>query len=191
MFNRTMIAIIRERLTRYKPRFIESPMAVCAGVMMPLYEKDNEPFIILTKRSNEVRIHKGEVSLPGGMCEDDDGNTLNTALRECCEEIGVRKNDLEIIGRLDDMYTLTGFVITPYVGIMPYPYRFKINPKEVAYLIELPLDYLMNVKPDMEEAEYKNNIQVVPSFNYNGDRIWGATCRLLLQFRDILNDKTI
>lgn len=186
-----MIAIIRERLKRYKPRLIESPLAVCAGVVIPIYEKDNEPFIILTKRSNEVRIHKGEVSFPGGMCEDDDGNTMNTALRECCEEIGVRKKDLEIIGRLDDMYTLTGFVITPYVGIMPYPYRFKINPKEVAYLIELPIYYLMNIKPDMEEAEYKNNIQIVPSFNYNGDRIWGATCRLLLQFRNILNVKTI
>ena len=63
-----MIATIRERVKRYKPRVIESTMAVCAGVVIPLYEKNSEPFIILTKRSNEVRIHKGEVSFPGGMC---------------------------------------------------------------------------------------------------------------------------
>ncbi|HQP50626.1 MAG TPA: CoA pyrophosphatase [Syntrophorhabdaceae bacterium] len=186
-----MIATIRERVKRYKPRVIESTMAVCAGVVIPLYEKDSEPFIILTKRSNEVRIHKGEVSFPGGMCEDNDENVMNTALRECCEEIGVRESDIEIIGRLDDMNTLTGFVITPYVGIIPYPYRFKTNPKEVAYLIELPISYLNDAKIGMEEAEYRNNIQIVHSFYYNGDRIWGATCRLLLQFRDIINGKTI
>ena len=166
-------------------------MAICAGVVIPLYEKEHEPFIVLTKRSNEVRIHKGEVSFPGGMCEDNDGNTMNTALRECCEEIGVKKNDIEIIGRLDDMYTLTGFVITPYVGIIPYPYKFKTNPKEVAYLIELPFEHLMSINPDMQEAEHMGNVQIVPSFHYNGDRIWGATCRLLLQFRNIINDKTI
>lgn len=186
-----MIPIIREKLKRYTPRIIESPVAICAGVVIPLYEKEHEPFIVLTKRSNEVRIHKGEVSFPGGMCEDDDGNTMNTALRECCEEIGVRKNDIEIIGRLDDMYTLTGFVITPYVGIIPYPYKFKTNPKEVAYLIELPFEHLMSINPDMQEAEHMGNVQIVPSFHYNGNRIWGATCRLLLQFRNIINDKTI
>lgn len=186
-----MISLIREKLKRYRFKAFESPLAICAGVVIPLYEKDMEPFIVLTKRSNEVKMHKGEVSFPGGMCEDDDGNTLNTALRECCEEIGVRKNDVEVIGRLDDMYTMTGFVITPYVGIIPHPYAFKTNPREVAYLIDLPVEYLLDVNPYMEEVEHMGKFLTVHSFDYNGDRIWGATCRLLLQFRNILYDKTI
>lgn len=185
-----MISLIREKVGRYSPKTIATPGAICAGVVIPVYEKEQESFIVLTKRSNEVRMHKGEVSFPGGMCEDDDGSVMNTALRECREEIGVRTNDVEIVGRLDDMYTLTGFVITPYVGIIPYPYRFKTNPGEVAYLINLPVEYLMGVNPDMEEAEHMGNIQIVPSFYYNGERIWGATCRLLLQLRKIINDKT-
>jgi 8-oxo-dGTP pyrophosphatase MutT (NUDIX family) len=186
-----MISLIREKVKQYSPKTIEGPEAVCAGVVIPVYEKEQESFIVLTKRSNEVRMHKGEVSFPGGMCEDGDGSVMNTALRECCEEIGVRTKDVEIIGRLDDMYTLTGFVITPYVGIIPYPYRFKTNPREVAYLINLPVEYLMGVNQDMEEAEHMGNIQIVPSFYYNDDRVWGATCRLLLQFREIINDKAI
>ena len=88
-----------------------------------------------------MRFHKGEVSFPGGMYEETDGDILNTALRECSEEIGVKRDDVEIIGRLDDVYTLTGFVITPYVGIIPYPYEFRTNPEEVAYIIMLPYTY--------------------------------------------------
>ncbi len=186
-----MISLIRESLKNYNPKIIESPQAICAGVVIPLYESNRESFIVLTKRSNEVKMHKGEVSFPGGMCEDEDGGTLNTALRECCEEIGVSRKDVEVIGRLDDMYTLTGFVITPYVGVIPYPYSFKTNPGEVAYLIYLPVKYLMEIDPLVEEAEYKGDVQLVPSFNFNGDRVWGATCRLLLQLRKIINGETI
>lgn len=153
---------------------------------MPIFEKDGEVFIVLTKRTETVRAHKGEVSFPGGMYEDEDGSKLITALRECCEEIGLNKNDVKVIGKLDDMITLTGFVISPYVGIMPYPYTLRTNPQEVAYIIYLPLRFLMEVSPLMEEAEYEGRVEQVPSFHYNGDRIWGATCRILLQFKKIL-----
>jgi 8-oxo-dGTP pyrophosphatase MutT (NUDIX family) len=181
-----MIPLIKERLNSYIGKTLESPQDICAGVMIPIFEKDGETFIVLTKRTELVRAHKGEVSFPGGMCEDEDESKLITALRECCEEIGLRKSDVQVVGKLDDMITLTGFVIAPYVGIMPYPYTFKTNPQEVAYLIYLPLRFLMEVDPFIEEAEYGGRIEQVPSFHYNGDRIWGATCRMLLQFRKIL-----
>jgi 8-oxo-dGTP pyrophosphatase MutT (NUDIX family) len=74
-----------------------------------------------------VNVHKGEVSFPGGMCEATDNDTMTTALRECEEEVGVNRKDVEIIGRIDDMRTITGFLITPYVGLIPYPYPFKIT----------------------------------------------------------------
>jgi 8-oxo-dGTP pyrophosphatase MutT (NUDIX family) len=186
-----MLSLIRNSLKTYKGREIRGAKAICAGVVLPIFEKDGEVYIVLTKRTDTVRIHKGEVSFPGGMCEETDGNTMNTALRECCEEIGVKAKDIDIIGRMDDMYTLTGFIITPYVGIVPYPYQFRANPQEVAYLICLPLKFLKEVDPLIEEAEYKGKASKVPSFYFNGDRIWGATCRILLSFKGIIENGNV
>ncbi len=186
-----MLAPLKERLRPYKAKSIESPKALCAGVIIPLFEKDGHLFILLTKRTEEVRVHKGEVSFPGGMCEESDIDVMDTALRECCEEIGVSGRDVEIVGRLDDMMTLTGFVITPYVGLIPYPYTFTPNPREVAYLIYLPLETLMTAVPEYEEATYDGRTMRVPSIYFGGDRIWGATCRLLLQLRQIIKDEKI
>ncbi|HEY3278654.1 MAG TPA: CoA pyrophosphatase [Syntrophorhabdaceae bacterium] len=187
-----MLTLIRERLKAYHAKEIAAPQAICAGVVMPIFEKDGADFIVLTKRSDKVRIHKGEVSFPGGMCEDDDGNTMNTALRECCEEIGVSAKDVEIIGKMDDMVTLTGFVITPYVGIIPYPYQFKTNPEEVERIITLPIGYLRETIPHLETVEHEGRrMEKVPSFFYQGDRIWGATCRILLEFKEIIGNEKI
>jgi 8-oxo-dGTP pyrophosphatase MutT (NUDIX family) len=182
---------IRERLKKYSPRTLESPKSICAGVIVPLFQKDEELFVLLTKRSEEVGVHKGEVSFPGGMCEDKDGNTLNTALRECCEEIGVKQQDVEVIGKLDDMVTLTGFVIAPYVGIIPHPYGFRTNPGEVAYLINLPMAHLMDAILLQEQATYNGKTWTVPTIYYQGDRIWGATCKILLQLCHIVRNETV
>lgn len=157
-----------------------------AGVVIPLFEKDGDVFFVLTKRTDTVKFHKGEVSFPGGMYEPKDGNTKRTAIRECCEEIGVKNTDLEIIGQMDDVYTMTGFVITPYVGIIPYPYTFKTNPGEVAYIIYLPYEFLKKNDPGMDIAEHEGTRQPVLSLHYDGDRIWGATCRMLVKFKDIV-----
>ena len=135
-----------------------------------------------------MSAHKGEVSFPGGMYEEGDGDRMTTAVRECCEEIGVKSQDIEIVGRLDDMYTLTGFCIRPYVGIVPYPYTFTTSPREVAYIIYLPFEFLRTVAPFLEEANRDGYVEKVPSFYYEGDRVWGATCRILLRFRRIMAD---
>ena len=183
-----MLFLIKERLKTYNARTIESPRHTWAGVIIPVFENNGRLFITLTKRTDTVRIHKGEVSLPGGVYEECDGTRLETALRECFEEIGVRREDIEIIGRTDDLYTLTGYVITPYVGIIPYPYSFNTNPQEVAYLIHLPFDHLKNSQPVLEEAKHRDRLEWVPSIYYNGDRIWGATCRILLNLKEIIQN---
>lgn len=186
-----MLSLIKDRLRNYEGKEIDAARGICAGVVIPMFEKDGDVHIVLTKRSERVRIHKGEVSFPGGMCEDGDGSTMNTALRECCEEIGVRARDVEVIGKMDDMYTLTGFVITPYVGIIPYPYDFKTSPEEVAYLIFLPLSYLTEVVPAIEDAEHEGLMHPVPAFYYKGERVWGATCRILLKLRGIIESEKV
>jgi 8-oxo-dGTP pyrophosphatase MutT (NUDIX family) len=183
-----VIPLIRERLKSFNAKRVECARTILAGVVIPLFEKDGDFFFLLTKRSDTVRFHKGEVSFPGGMYEETDGDIMNTALRECNEEIGMKREDVELIGRLDDVYTLTGFVITPYVGIIPYPYEFKTNPEEVAYIINLPYTDLKEARPALEIARHDGKMEKVQSLHYNGDRIWGATCRMLLQFQRIIED---
>jgi 8-oxo-dGTP pyrophosphatase MutT (NUDIX family) len=186
-----MIPQMRDRLGTYRARDIHCVRSKWAGVAVLIFEDRNELFIILTKRTDFVRHHKGEVSFPGGMFEEKDNDRRNTAIRECCEEVGVRPADIDIIGRLDDMYTMTGFCIRPYIGMVPFPYSFTINPREVAYLIYLPFKFLESLKPGMEEVERGGNIQRVPSFFFEGDRIWGATCRILLMLRRIIKNGSV
>lgn len=161
-----------------------------ASVLIPVLLKNgDDAHILLTKRTDKVKYHKGEISFPGGMYEDGDGDALTTALRESMEEIGAKPQDVEIIGRLNDTNTFTGFVITPYVGLLPFPYDFTLSPAEVSYLIYLPLSYLMTSQYRLESAELNGRNRQAPAFYYEGERIWGATCRMLLQLRSILQDK--
>jgi 8-oxo-dGTP pyrophosphatase MutT (NUDIX family) len=181
-----MIFELREALSRYSPAPIISHDETLASVLIPVFENQTGPHIVLTKRTTKVKYHRGEISFPGGMYEDSDGHSMKTAIRECHEEIGVKPDDIEIIGRLDDEKTLTGFIITPYVGLIPYPYDFKPNPGEVNYLIYLPVDYLLHSRPSAEMAEHAGRKERVSAIYYNNERIWGATCRILLKLKGII-----
>jgi 8-oxo-dGTP pyrophosphatase MutT (NUDIX family) len=184
-----MLSHLRRTLSSYKPSALNPDRNICASVLIPIFENTGGPSILLTKRTFTVKYHKGEVSFPGGMYESEDGDTLTTAIRESGEEIGLKGSDIEIMGRLDDMSTFTGFVITPYVGLIPFPYDFKLNPDEVAYLIYLPLAYLLQTEPQIETVESPlSGPKESPAIYYEGERIWGATCRLLLKLRKIIED---
>jgi 8-oxo-dGTP pyrophosphatase MutT (NUDIX family) len=186
-----MVALLKRKLSAYKPSKLRREERMCASVLIPIFENSTGHHVVLTKRTTTVKYHKGEISFPGGMYEKDDGDTLKTAIRECGEEIGVKGGDIEIVGRLDDMSTFTGFVITPYVGLIPYPYAFKLNPGEVAYLIYLPVPYLLKSELQIETVEFQGELVKAPAIYYEGERIWGATCRILMQLRKIIEDETI
>ncbi|MCX7857544.1 MAG: CoA pyrophosphatase [Deltaproteobacteria bacterium] len=167
---------IRQRLESYIPHKIQDKKAKRAGVLVPLYGKGDQISIILTKRTFDVSIHKGEISFPGGVCEEGDSNTKDAALRECFEEIGVKIDDLKIIGRLDDIYTITGYLVSPYVGTVPYPYFFRTNDREVASLIFLPMARIL--EPDFQREDY--------CIFYNGEKIFGATFKILKNLSSVL-----
>ena len=160
-----------------------------ASVLIPVLDSEKGIHILLTKRTEKVKYHKNEISFPGGMHEENDGDSLATAMRESKEEIGVKEQDVEILGRLDDMNTFTGFTITPYVGLIPFPYAFVLNPDEVSYLIYLPLAHLLASEPTMEAADLDGKPKKAPAIYYEGERIWGATCKILLQFRKVIEDR--
>lgn len=141
-----------------------------------------------------MEYHKGQICFPGGAQNKSDPDLKQTALRETYEEIGVHPEDVEILGMLDKMGTLTSnFLVTPFVGIIPHPYKFRINKSEIEELIEIPLSSLA------EKESYRGENYVVDGvarvggiFEYKGKTIWGATARILKQFLELIyegNDK--
>jgi 8-oxo-dGTP pyrophosphatase MutT (NUDIX family) len=158
-----------------------------AAVLLPLFKKNGETHILLTKRTDKVKHHKGQICFPGGAFHSEDQDLLATALRETEEEIGLEIEAIEVLGKLDQMATVSNFWVSPYVGIIPYPYPFKLNSFEVERLIELPLDYLL-MKAQLKEAPftYQGQSLVNLYLDYQGDIIWGATARILKNFMDVL-----
>jgi len=178
---------IAKRLASRKRKQIKHENLSPSAVLLLLLEKDGQYHVVFTRRSDNVEHHKGEISFPGGTVRPDDSDLLDTALREGAEEIGLARDDVMILGGLDDILTVsTGFVITPYVGIIPYPYPFQINADEVAELIFVPLRALMDERCVWaSEVTWEGKEITTYHFHYQGDIIWGATARILKQFLDI------
>jgi len=180
---------IRKILNTRDRSIIEQPSLARAAVLVPLFKKGESCHIVFTKRSDNVRYHKGEISFPGGVFDERDSELERTALRETDEEIGLKENDVQIIGVLDDIITVTQFIVTPFVGLFPYPYPFKLSPVEIAELIEVPLSALLD-KDCFSEREIIRGTrkEVVLAYQYENHIIWGATARILKQFLDLIQD---
>ncbi len=155
-----------------------------AAVLLPLYMNNAGLHLVLTKRTELVPTHKGQISFPGGGFEEADGDLLTTALREAHEEIGLRPHDVEIIGALDDTVTVTSHhVVRPYVGMVPHPYLYSLDPFEIERLIHLPISALLCGSPFREEIwEREGRLVTVFFYDYGGDTVWGLTARILKQF---------
>jgi len=182
---------IRKILSSRKRRVIEHPPFSHAAVLVPLFKKDDSCHLLFTKRSEQVKHHKGEISFPGGVVDEEDKELVSTALREAFEEIGLKENDVQIIGVLDDIVTTTEFIVTPIVGLFPYPYPFKVSEVEIAELIEVPLSFLL-AEENLSEREFSRGDQkeIIYFYQYGNHTIWGATARILKQFLDIISPLT-
>jgi 8-oxo-dGTP pyrophosphatase MutT (NUDIX family) len=151
---------------------------------------NDEYHIIFIQRTEKVRSHKSQISFPGGAYEKIDETMLNTALREAQEEIGLNPGDVDMLGELDDMATtITSYIISPFVGLIPYPYKFKLDEWETEEIIDVPLEVLMD-KNNCEEKPELVDGTIVPSYfyHYNKKVIWGATARILNQLLRIISE---
>ena len=137
---------VRRLLSEYAPiTQVPDPPLPPAGVLLILHERPSGPHIIFQKRTDSVRDHKGQISFPGGAMDPEDQSVRENALRETREEIGVLPQHIEVLGQLDDMVTISNFLVTPYVGWLDrFPYEWRFSDEEVAYLLEVPLDHLRN-----------------------------------------------
>ena len=178
---------IRQALSQRKKSHIESEGLTPTAVLIPIYEKTGEYYLIVTKRTEEVNYHKGQISFPGGGRQVEDKTLIDTALRESWEEIGLDPKDVEILGELDDMVTTTNFIISPFVAVIPYPYAFRASTREVEVIIEVPLAVLLDKNNFKEELKLRQG-ELVPEYTYMyGEwEIWGATARILKQFLEVI-----
>jgi len=185
---------LRERISRILSQrekhsftFKDQPL-VPAAVLLPIYEKDGEYHVLLTRRTEKMLHHKGQICFPGGKCHAEDASPLGTALREAEEEVGLHPVDVDVLGELDRMCTASSnYLITPYVGLIPHPYHFTVSPDEIDELVEMPLSALLDRKNYYEKMQYFDGIPYLGSFfDCEGKVIWGATARILRQFLDLI-----
>ena len=184
-----MLEAIRRVMASHRPARIDPAGRPPAAVLLLIYELEGEPHTVFTLRTDLVETHKGQISFPGGAADPGDDDLRLTALRETHEELGVRPEDVEVVGQLDDWPAISGFVVTPYVGLIhaPTPYPFRPNQHEVAEVIEVPLSHLMDGRNVTEEVrQYDGRDVLMYSYVFGEHVIWGLTARILKQLLDLL-----
>jgi 8-oxo-dGTP pyrophosphatase MutT (NUDIX family) len=183
VFKRQMRAVLASR-ERHRE---DDPGLICAAVLVPLLLKEGHWHVLVTLRTQHVEHHKGQISFPGGACDRDDVDLEATALRETLEEIGVPQEEVELLGVLDDLATITSFVVTPFVGVIPYPFPYQLNEHEVEAVVEVPLSFLRDPSQlRVERREYQGYSYDVLFWDYGIYTIWGATARILKSLLDLI-----
>lgn len=152
-----------------------------AAVLVPIIDHPGEMTVLLTRRPDHMNKHAGQVAFPGGRVDPSDLHPVAAALREAEEEVGLSSHHVEIVGRLDDYHTGTGFQITPIVGIVTPGFVLKACDREVAEIFEVPLSFLMNPENHQrKQTEFKGRMAQYYAMPYKEYNIWGATAGMLV-----------
>jgi 8-oxo-dGTP pyrophosphatase MutT (NUDIX family) len=158
-----------------------------AAVLVPLVDRPEGMSILLTQRTAHLSAHAGQISFPGGRIEDADADAVAAALRETEEEVGLARQHISVIGRLDTYVTGTGFEITPIVGIVAPPFALAIDPFEVAEAFEVPLSFVLDHRNHQRvERESAGHIRCFFVLPFEGRNIWGATAGILVNLAEVL-----
>lgn len=160
-----------------------------AAVLVPIVEHAVGMTVLLTQRTDHLNDHAGQVSFPGGKIDPTDADAVEAALRETHEEVGIEPERVEVVGRLDDYVTGTGFSITPVVGLLKPGFTVMPDPFEVADVFEVPLAFFLDTANHHRESRVwkgrERHFYVMP---YEDRYIWGATAGMLVNLYDALKD---
>jgi len=151
-----------------------------ASVLVPLHEKDGEPHVIVTQRPSTMRRHAGQISLPGGALDHGE-ESVQGALREAHEEIGLDRRQVKVLGRLSEVVVLTSpFRLTPWVASVPYPYPYAAAPGEVEEIVHVPIAALLDgTAYGVRRVEAYGMTLDTHTYTVGRYVIWGATARIL------------
>jgi 8-oxo-dGTP pyrophosphatase MutT (NUDIX family) len=173
---------IYNRLANLQPRTLTSGYTREAAVLMPIFEKKGEPCFLLTRRTQEVQTHKGQISFPGGMRENGE-DLAQTALRETHEEVGIQSHEIEILGRFHDYISITDYRVTPFAGFLSKPFTTTPQAHEVAEVIHVPIRIFLDPsRLRVEKQIIRGQEEDVYFYSYKTYQIWGLTARMIKDF---------
>lgn len=182
-----LFPLLQERLIHYVPQEVTAPDRIPAAVLVPFFQKDGEPHLLFTKRTNDVQYHQGEICFPGGAKEDGE-DPKATALRELYEEVMIPAENVEILGRLDSIRTVSSyFLVFPFVGIIQGEVKIEPNKTEVAEVLEVPYRHFLNPEIFRVQNHFVED-QWIPVYYYQwkSHTIWGLTARILKGLLDLM-----
>ena len=163
---------------RLDPSFLKA-----AAVLLPIVAHPDELTVLFTRRTTHLRAHSGQISFPGGRIEEGDASEQAAALRETQEEIGIAGSSIEVLGRLADYHTRTGFRVTPVVGLVAVPFALRMDAHEVDEVFEVPLSFLLDPANHQKHSRELQGRQVqYYAIPYHDYYIWGATAGMLVNF---------
>jgi 8-oxo-dGTP pyrophosphatase MutT (NUDIX family) len=182
------LAALARELTARPRRDLPVSDATAAAVLVPLLAADDDVQVVFTRRAASLPHHQGQVAFPGGTRHAEDRDAETTALREAHEEIGLRPDDVHLLGRLDEIETVASrFRITPVVGVVPYPYAWRPCPREVDTVFTVPLATLRAPGSEREEVwDFDGRQMPIRLFPVAGHVIWGATYRITRNLLDVV-----
>ena len=159
-----------------------------AAVLIPIQQREDGNHLVLTVRAEGLNSHSGQVAFPGGGIDPTDVGPLEAALRESREEVGINPGDVHILGQLDQVTAAASYLVTPFVGVIPYPYDFRLKPHETTAVFSVPISALLDREcMSVDSASYRPRGPIY-HFKYQEWDIWGATARMILQLLEIAYD---
>ncbi|MDQ7848867.1 MAG: CoA pyrophosphatase [Armatimonadota bacterium] len=182
-----LIEELKKRLASLPPAPAAAENLRRAAVLVPLFESGGEVHLLLTRRSQAVEHHKGQIAFPGGAADGDE-NLRQTALRETFEEVGLPPERVEILGRLPDVEVVaSGFRVSPFVGVIPHPYPLRPSSEEIEEIVSAPLAVFRRpANLRVERRDRGGRRYEILHYTYRGHDIWGATARIIRHLVDLL-----
>lgn len=178
---------IRARLAGIQPRRLGDQHTGEAAVLMPVFMRQGAPHLLLTLRTEEVQTHKGQISFPGGMREGAE-SLQQTALRETFEEVGIRPEQIEILGRFHDYLSVTDSRVVPFAGFIDKPFTANPQASEVAEVLFVPLSIFLDPsRLRTERMPHRGAMRDVYFYSYDKHQIWGLTARIIKDFLAEMN----
>jgi len=177
-------------LRRWRQRKDGAEQLTPAGVLFPIIQRPLALHVLFTRRASAMKHHAGQVSFPGGRAEPGDADVLATALRETEEEIGVAPDKVRVVGALEPIPTITGYAVTPVIGFVAADVRLRLEPAEVERAFEVPLDFLLDEANVHRSSRRIEGVSVpLHEYGYGGERIWGVTAAMIIDFMSIINSE--
>ncbi|HEY2093461.1 MAG TPA: CoA pyrophosphatase [Thermoanaerobaculia bacterium] len=185
-FDERALTRLRERLAVHRAIEIQAPELKRASVLIPIIREREHFSLIFSRRAENMAAHSGQIAFPGGGVEK--GETLTDAvLREAEEEVGIPRRAVELIGRLDDLVTNSGFLVAPFVAVVRERIEYVMQESEVAEVFEVPIDALLDVRyPEVRYVTFRKKRYPAYFYPYKSHEIWGLTGRIVKSFLDLV-----